>query len=380
MSQLMSQLMNGQLFRYLLQAAVILAFVAAIGGSVSAQDFQRSDRNTKIQGKSADAESDEQTTAELIILLIDPEQVNFAVRTIVARGKKSLPDLISVTSANNDLAIRGWAIVCLSQIGGKQVDNHLLRLHANLQEPVLLRTWAAAARVQMAKSPAKLLRLAGLVRQFPALSLPIATKLQKLLAKKPNRVNLRQLLRITMTIPELHKSLSENILSRGPKPLLNVMISEKDVRVCKEAAEFLEKLSNQNYDKVAAAVNAAFQFDPNTTGIPWNNGQLVVPRLKWQQKDARKLVRSLISWLIWCEENLPNDRRTRFKLQRPIEAALKSSHLVSAAGYRVKPGIRKADDWLLVWGRAVGKEEIEQMLQEQNLEDKIRYKKILNLF
>ncbi len=83
--------------------------------------------------------------------------------------------------------------------------------------------------------------------------------------------------------------------------------------------------------------------------------------------DARKLARSLISWHIWCEENLPNERRTRFKLQKPIEAALKSSNLASAAGYRVDSGIRKADDWLLVWGRTVGKEEIEQMLQEQNL-------------
>ena len=181
-----------------------------------------------------------------------------------------------------------------------------------------------------------------------------------------------------MTIPELHKSLSENILSRGPKPLVNVMISEKDVRVCKEAAGFLEELSDRKYQEVADGVNAAYQFDPNTTGIPWSNGQLVVPGLKWKQKDARKLVRSLISWNIWCEENLPNDRRIRFKLQRPIEAALKSSNLATAAGYRVNSEIRKPDDWLIVWGRTVGKAEVEQMLQEQNLEAKLRYKKILN--
>ena len=374
----MSRLINGKLIRRCLQVAAILVFLGTIGLSASAQKSQRLDASSNVRENNENLESDEQTTAELIILLIDPEKVDFAVRTIVARGKKAVPDLISVTSGNNDLAIRGWAIVCLSQIGGKQVDNHLLRLHANLQEPALLRIWAAAARVHMVKSSAELLKLSGLVRQFPSLSLPIATKLQKLLAKKPNSVSLGQLLRITMTIPELHKSLSENILSRGPKPLVNVMISEKDVRVCKEAAGFLEELSDRKYNEVAAGVNAAYQFDPNTTGIPWSNGQLVVPGLKWQQKDARKLVRSLISWNIWCEENLPNDRRTRFKLQRPIEAALKNANLATAAGYRVNSGIRKPDDWLLVWGRTVGKAEVEQMLQEQNLEAKLRYKKILN--
>ena len=374
----MCRLTNGKLIQCCLQFAVVLVFLGTMGLSAFAQKSQRLDESANVREKNENLESDEQTTAELIILLIDPNKVDFALRTIVARGNKAVADLISASSANNDLAIRGWAIVCLSQIGGKQVDNHLLRLHANFQEPALLRTWAAAARVQMAKSSADLLKLSGLVRQFPSLSLPIATKLQKLLAKKPNSVNLRQLLRITMTIPELHKSLSENILSRGPKPFVNVMISEKDVRVSREAAGFLVELSNQKYKKVAARVNAAFQFDPNITGIPWSNGQLVVPGLKWKQKDARKLVRSLISWHIWCEENLPNDRSTRFKLQRPLEAALKSSNLASAAGYRVNPGIRKADDWLLVWGRTVGKAEIEQMLQEQNLEAKLRYKKILN--
>jgi hypothetical protein len=349
-----------------------------MGLPASAQKSQRVDESTHVRNKNENLESDEQTTAELIILFIDTEKVDFAVREIIARGKKAVPDLISVTSANNDLAIRGWAIVCLSQIGGKQVDNHLLRLHANFREPVLLRTWAAAARVHMVKSSAELLKLSGLVRQFPALRLPIAAKLQKLLAKNPNSVNLRQLLRITMTIPELHQSLSENILSRGPKPLVRVMISEKNLRVCKEAAGFLEKLSDQHYQEVADEVNAAIRFDPNTTGIPWSNGQLVVPGLKWEQKDAAKLVRSLISWNIWCEKNLPNDRRIRFKLQRPIEAALKSSQLATAAGYRVNSGIRKPDDWLIVWGRTVGKAEIEQMLLEQNLEAKLRYKRILN--
>ena len=47
------------------------------------------------------------------------------------------------------MAQRGWAIAALADISGQDVDEGLLGIHSDAKQSMLVRTWAAAARVKM---------------------------------------------------------------------------------------------------------------------------------------------------------------------------------------------------------------------------------------
>ncbi len=85
--------------------------------------------------------------------------------------------LLDVAKTDESLPKRGWAIAALAEIGGQDVDEYLLNVHADSNQPQLVRTWAAAARVSMTRTVNGLIEKANLVAQFPALGRPIGMRI-----------------------------------------------------------------------------------------------------------------------------------------------------------------------------------------------------------
>src|SRR5439155_25895450 len=134
---------------------------------------------------------------------------------------------------------RGWAIACLAQIGGETADRKLANIHANTSESRLVRTWAAAARIELADDPAKLAEKASLAAQFPALTRPVATALRGKLLDDDKAIPLEALLTLTGRIRQLQAQMAPVIAERGPEMLASVMLNAKEQDVRSQAAAYL---------------------------------------------------------------------------------------------------------------------------------------------
>jgi hypothetical protein len=312
------------------------------------------------------------TTIQLIDDLANPKKASEAADELIKRGKPVIPDLIGEAIEGSDMALRGWAIVCMSEIGGKDVEKRLTEIHGDKKQLMLVRTWAAAGRVNMAESSEQLLELAKLIPQFPALGRPVGLRLVAKLSEKGDKASAEDLLNVTITVPQLRQSLAPAILAMGTDSLVKAMSKAKNQNVRRQAAGYLGTLAAQGEDAVPTAVVKVYAFDAKAKAVPWNGGPLFVPGIKWGRKDARALVGNLIAWHLWCEEHKQQ------ALQLQIHNNLRSLQLAAAAGYK-SPGFRQVgvDQWLLVWGGTAGKEAIQKMLAAQKLEDKPRYKKLL---
>ncbi|MCH8830254.1 MAG: HEAT repeat domain-containing protein, partial [Planctomycetes bacterium] len=319
------------------------------------------------------------TILQLIDQLKDPKKASAASQALIKHGEKAIPDLIGEAIEGSDLAMRGWAIVCLAEIGGKRASERLLEMQNDKKQPPLVRTWAAAGRVHMAESTNELLQLANLIPQFPALGRPIGMKLVAKLTAKGNKATAEDLLAVTIRVRQLQAPLAPAILATGADSLAKAMRSSKNQQIRRQAAAYLATLANKGEDAVPGAIVKAYAFDPQAKSVPWNGGPLFIPLLQWQQKkdDAKRLVGNLIAWYVWCEENTQGATRTA--LQRQLHNNLRSLQLAAAAGYR-SPGFRQAgtNAWLQTWGAAAGKAEIARILKAQNLTQNPRYQQILN--
>ncbi len=99
-----------------------------------------------------------------------------AIKAIADYAKQSdgnrsaiIARLLGVVKDDSKLPRRGWAIAALAAIGGQEVDEALLNVHADENTEKIVRTWAAAARVTMTRTTNGLIEKANLIPQFPAL-------------------------------------------------------------------------------------------------------------------------------------------------------------------------------------------------------------------
>lgn len=316
------------------------------------------------------------TILELIDQLKDPKKASATSKALIKHGEKAVPDLIGEAIEGNDLAMRGWAIVCLAEIGGKDAAERLLEMQNDPKQPPLVRTWAAAGRVHMANDTQELLKLANLIPQFPALGRPIGLKLVAKLKEKGDKVTAEDLLGVTVRVPQLSKPLAPAILAVGADSLVTSMRSSKNQSIRRMAASYLGALANQGEDAVPAAVVKAYSFDPKAKTVPWDGGPLFIPALNWKKKDAQNLVRGLLAWYVWVDENVPANSRA--VIQRPIHNNLRSITLARIAGYQPIFRNTNAEGWLRAWAKAHGKEEVEKILKAQNLTEKAPYRQLLN--
>jgi hypothetical protein len=324
----------------------------------------------KSQKNAADKEP---TNLELIDKLGEPKTAAAAAEKLIARGKSVVPDLLGEALEGNNMVLRGWAIVCLSEIGGKDVEKRLTEMYQDKKQSMLVRTWAAAGMVQLAKSSDDLLKLANLIPQFPALGRPIGLRLVAELGEKGNDATAEDLLNVTLRVPQLQKSLASAILAKGADSLVGALVTAKNQNVRRQAAAYLGTLAAKGEDAVPAVVVKAYQFDAKAKDVPWTGGPLFIPGIQWKKDDAKALVGNLIAWFLWCEQHNKKTHHTA------LHNNLRSLQLAAAAGY-TSPGFQQTgtDRWLTIWGQAFGKAELEKLLKAQGADQQPRYKKILD--
>lgn len=284
--------------------------------------------------------------------------------------------LVAQSAADIPLAGKGWTIAALANIPGQDVDELLLGIQESSIQPMLVRTWAAAARVDRCRSAAALIEKAALISRFPALSRPIGKRLVNQLQVGGDRVPLERVLAISLRTPQVQPALSPIILARKPEELVAVMRSAQDGDVRRQAAAYLSTLAtNGNASQIASTVAAAYTFNPSQTDVPWQGGPLFIPGIAWQEHPviARQLVDHLIRWMLWC------DRHGRAGEQAQIHNNLRSLSLARAVGYQ-SPGWQTADTvtWLRAWRGLVGDAPIRAMLEQQQVANNPRYRAALD--
>ena len=341
----------------------LLLAVVLIGGAWNSLAAQK-----------ADAAADTKSILALIDQLEDPKRASAAADELIALGEAAVPHLLGEAAEGQAMTVRGWSIVCLAGIGGEQADQRLVQLQDDPKQPQLLRTWAAAARVEIADTSQELVKLSALVRPFPSVARPIGKKmLQKLQSSdKDGKVSTEELLQLTLNLPQLNASLAPAILAQGSQPLIAVMMQSKTTNARRQAAAFLGTLAAAKQQETVSEILAAYRFDPQAKTLPWAGGPLFVPSLKWTPDQAKTLAGNLIAWYLWC------DVQGSKKQQAAIHNNLRSLRLARAAGYQ-SPGFRQASTaaWLLNWGKVVGRPGIEAILKQQGVDQQQRFQDVL---
>jgi hypothetical protein len=328
---------------------VALAFTLATAGTASAQ-----------------------STDSLLKQLGNDKKAEAAVAKLIKKGKSAIDDILDDIADTEDSKRRGWAIVALSGIGGKKVDKGLMQIHNNTSMPMLVRTWAAAARVEIAESTDDLFKLAQLARQFPAVQRPLGLRIGASLENLKGPKAAERLLKAQTQFPNLRVSLQASILKLSKKQLLHAMFTSDDNNVRRTAAAYVGTKASKD-DTVGAMVAKAYRFRKGADDVPWKGGALFLPGIKWSKKDSTKLVDGLVRWYLWAEINDRKDIKTQ------LHNNLRSIQLGRAAGY-TSPGWNEAgvDQWLRVWGGVIGKKKTRAILSQQGERWKSRYRSVLN--
>ena len=288
--------------------------------------------------------------------------------------EKIVGSLLKVVKEDESISKRGWAIAALGEIGGQDVDEYLLNVHADEKQKKIVRTWAAAARVSMTRTVNGLIEKANLIPQFPALGRPIGMRIVEKMSSDQVDVEPEKVLGVSIKVPQLNAALAPMIMNFGSDKLTSVMISAKDQNIRRTAAGYLAAMAQQGEkDKVSKAVLEALKFDANSMAVPWKDGPLFVPGIQWTKDDATDLVANMVRWHLWCDINGKTDE------MRQIHNNIRSLSLAKAAGYQ-SPGWRDANvqAWLKAWGAVVGKDGIKTILDEQNVGGNQKYAAVLN--
>ncbi|WP_372364964.1 HEAT repeat domain-containing protein [Candidatus Uabimicrobium sp. HlEnr_7] len=305
----------------------------------------------------------------IIQKLDNPKYTKVAIRRLVKLKQKAIPYLLREAKHGHNIVRRGWAIFCLSKIGGDRVDAHLQKIHQNNNQPPLVRTWAISARIQNMQLLSELMKMSQYLTQFPVINHPMGKRLLILL-DRDKKLSAQTLINIALHIPKLQPVLTKTIIQLNPQNVILVMTSHKNQEMRRLAAGYLATMA-QNNNEISTRVANFFQFDVTAKDVPWANGPLFLPRLHWDRVSGQALVENLISWLLWCE------RMGKMAEQQQIHNNIRSQPLANAVGYPSWiTGEVKIDHWLLLWGKVVGKNELLRLLKQQGADKEKLY--ILN--
>ena len=341
--------------RVLTGLLVLIAASYCVLGQVAAQDADDTDK-----------------ILALIDQLEDPKRASDAADALIALGEKAVPHLLGEAAEGQAMTVRGWSIVCLAEIGGKQADARFVQLHDDPQQPQLVRNWAAAARVHIANSNSELVALSTLTQKFPSLVRPLSKKLVQRLESRDEKVSTEALLQLSINMPQLRSALAPTIIAEGGAALIRVMLHDKTVSLRRQAAAYLGTLASQSDEKLVSEIVKAYRFDPQAKQTPWTGGPLFVPSLNWKPQSAKQLVGHLVAWYVWC------DLHDQKQQQSAIHNNLRSIRLARVAGYE-RPGFRQANTeaWLASWGKVVGRAGIESLLKQQNVHEQPRFQTVM---
>ena len=317
---------------------------------------------------------------EMIAQLETSKTAQSAIKSIVANTKESdanreamIKKLLAVISIDENIPKRGWAIAALAEIGGQDVDEYLLNVHANNAQNAVVRTWAAAARVSMTKTTNGLIEKANLIPQFPSLGRPIGMRIVEEMKADSGDVSANQVLEVAFKVPQIAAALAPVITRFTPGELVEVMVDGDVAQVRRMAAGYLGAIANQGkQEEVATSVVESLAFDAMAKEVPWNGGALFLPGISWDKPNANKLVGELVRWMLWCDVNNKQEEK------RQIHNNLRSLALAKAAGYK-SPGWQEINTnaWLAAWGGVVGRKGIAEILEEQDLDASGKYGVVL---
>ena len=280
--------------------------------------------------------------------------------------------LIKLVESDGEPPQKGWAIAALAKIGGSDVDEKLLDIHANQDNPGIIRTWAAAARVSMTQTTNGLIEKANLIQTFPALGRPIGLRLVEQLNGTDQPADLSKIINATIKVPQLSAALAPAIMAFGPEAIAKVAAHGNTNNLRRTAAGYLGALANQGQSSaVAELVTSELQFNEAAQAVPWKGGALFLPGIQWGKAEAQQLVGQLIRWYVWC------DGRGDAESQQQIYNNLRSIQLFRTVGYKVA-GPNDVNGWLVNWGNAVGKEKVRAILKEQDLLTNPKYSSALD--
>ncbi|MCA9790246.1 MAG: hypothetical protein KC910_00565, partial [Candidatus Eremiobacteraeota bacterium] len=296
----------------------------------------------------------------LLAALADPERASSAADQLIERRQQSTPGLLKLAAAQGaDLSQRGFAIACLARIGGSQVDTRLQRLHRDESESLLLRTWAAAARIESSASLEQTLEHAQLVTMFPATRRTFQQKLSGQLSAKSN-LPTQKLIKAAATNPELSSILAGMVDRLDTGALARAMFEDPSQQVRQLAAGMLGAQANRGTE-VAPVVLRLLAFNPDAKQVPWKGGPLFLPGLQWTKDQAGLLVDSMVRWYVWAErEKLGDD------ITRPLENNLRSYQLWTTLGDRSGAwrSAQGATAWLDAWAEIAGEKRKQQILNQ----------------
>ncbi|MEM9494293.1 MAG: hypothetical protein AAGC55_34425, partial [Myxococcota bacterium] len=275
----------------------------------------------KVPASGPDSRAPATKMARLIAQLGDPDRAQAAAERLGRIGRAAIDPLLDDIADTTDTARKGWAIIALTEIASAQrsappctgdagrqsvrctVDRELTTLHSNGRQPALVQTWAAAARVELARSLDELNTLSTLGNRFPAVRRPLGLRAVELAGRLRGDKAAEAMLLAAARNPQMGNELQGRILALGSKPLTRAMVRSGDTNVRRMAASYLGALANRGDKTVARRVVSALRFRPGAKAEPWQGGALFLPALKWSQADGRALVGNLLRWHLWAERN-----------------------------------------------------------------------------
>lgn len=271
-----------------------------------------------------------------------------AISRIRSLGEEAVPALIKVVQTDSQIQRRGWAVICLKTIGGGKVANALDQVVADGSVPPLVRTWAAAARVEDAMHFEDVARFASLCSTMPALRRPLRMKIMRMAADESSEINTDELLRVAASDYQLQQTLAPVFLKLAPTELAKSLVASNGTNVRQQAAAWLATMKTHGVSGVNQAVTEVLTFRKNAEQPPWGQGPLFVPRENWDKSDAVALINELTLWFVWCESNQQTDQVLK------ITRSLNSWQLMHAAGFQQVPN--SAEQWLTEWEKVIGGE------------------------
>ena len=224
---------------------------------------------------------------------------------------------------SDDLPTAGEAILQLVERGGPEADEALEAVHQDTSRDILVRTWAAAGRVQLAEDLDELKALAPLMARFPGLDRPVKLRLASVDLDAETALAL-------VAYGPMKDTVGQLLLEMGPRPLVHEMIygPEKQRRL---AAGYVANLGQTDSDAVTRELVRALRFD-GAGYEPWSGGSLYIPQLSYSRSGARQVIHELAAW----RRHLAHDA----SVTRQIDANLRSVGLLRAAGYSWDQALR----------------------------------------
>ena len=183
---------------------------------------------------------------EMVAMLKDSKTAKIGIAAIDKHCRKSddvretmIQRLLKIVKTDKELPTRGWAVAALAEVGGQDVDEYLLNIHADTKQEMVVRTWCAAARVSMTRTANGLIEKANLIQQFPALGRPIGLRLVEKMSADGANVDVGKVLDVSMKVPQLQSALAPMIIGFGPEKLLDAMYTSSNDNVRRQATGYL---------------------------------------------------------------------------------------------------------------------------------------------